>query len=159
MIEQRLGGLRVGLALAAGLLVASLGLPWFQNQGTAGTYLPGWYTPGFCVNMADGSLECSSGTVGIGMSLPGTASSVTNGAQHPARFAIVFALVAIAVAARHRDRRWIAVAAIVLGTVTGLSSGLSITNSGLACGWLATFVLGAIALQLRRNPGALTASW
>jgi hypothetical protein len=138
---------RVGPAplVAVGLLVLALGLPWLQTIGTSGTYLPGYITPGFCTTTYgyDGyaTSECSPMTVGVGMSLPGSAGSITSGASHPARFGIVWAMVATVVAIRRRAPRFFLVGAAGLGVVMAISAGLGFSTSGVCAAWLAVGLL------------------
>lgn len=131
--------------VALGLLVLALGLPWLQTIGTSGTYLPGYVTPGFCTTSYgyDGfaTSECSPMTVGVGMSLPGTAGSITSGASHPARFGIAWAVVAAVVALRRREPRLFLAGAAGLAMVTALSAGLGFSTSGVCAAWLAVGLL------------------
>jgi hypothetical protein len=149
---RRTGGVsfRVPACIAAGLLVLSLGLPWLQTIGTAGTYLPGYVTPGFCSTSFDADgwafSSCTPMTVSPGFPLPGTAGSVTTGASHPARFGIAWAVV-LGITAIRRDRpKLLLLAGAGLGVVMTISAGVGFSTSGVCAAWLAVgaLVFGAL---------------
>lgn len=131
--------------LALALLVLALGLPWLQTIGTSGTYLPGYVVPGFCTTSYgyDGfaTSECSPATIGVGISMPGSAGSITSGASHPARFGVAWAIVAMMLAVRRREPRLMLAGAAGLGLVTAFSAGLGFSTSGVCAAWLAVGAL------------------
>jgi hypothetical protein len=142
--KDRVGGAPL---IASGLLVLSLGLPWVFTQGTSSTYLPGWYSPGFCRTVVgwDGwsSMECDPGFVGAGMVVPGTQGSTGSGREHTGRFGITAALASVVVAARTGRRRVLAYGAGALLLTTGLSTGVGSVTSGVFLAWIA----GALLLR------------
>jgi hypothetical protein len=131
--------------LAVAFLLMSLGMPWVFVQGTASSYIPGWYVPGGCVNVTswDGwmSTECSPGTLSPGFLLPGTVGSTGSGAEHSARFGIVWALVMIAAASLTGRRKLFLYGAAGLAFVAGLSGGFSGVTVGMSTAWIAVGLL------------------
>lgn len=121
-------------ALAALLLLLSLGLPWGQESA----WDPGVSTP-FTVqlwNGVGGGYCCLSVTTYTSNGQI-TARTVT-GAQHPARFGLVAALVLLAL---RRRRAWVAAAGLVAGELL-ISGSAGFTAGGVAAAWLAVLLLG-----------------
>jgi hypothetical protein len=143
------------LALGAALLLA-LGLPWNINTGTDDYIIPGYYVPGYCTTVydADGyaTTECDPGFVGAPIFGFGTDGSFTSGSQHPARFGLVAALVALVVAWRTRERRWLLAGGLVLLIVAVPTAGLTSLTSGAMVGFAAAAALVLTGLGVRRAP-------
>jgi hypothetical protein len=140
------------LRIALGLLVLSLGLPWVILQGTDGTYIPGWFNPGMCSTSYDidgwASMDCTPGTIGIPINIPGTAGTTGAGAEHSGRFGLIGALAAVVYALRTGQRRFLRPAAFGLMFVTGLSTGTRALTSGVMVAWVA---VGLLLLAATRN--------
>lgn len=120
--------------LAALLLMMSLGLPWGQTSAWA----PGASTA-FTIplwNGVGGGYCCLSVTT-LSSSGGLTWQTVT-GAQHPARFGLVAALVLLALP---RRRAGLAAMAVVAGELL-ISGSAGFTAGGVAAAWLAVLLLG-----------------
>lgn len=127
------------LALAAVLVLLSLGLPW---RSSSTIYLPGTITPGFCYMDQGGYMTCDVGTYMAGMII---GAGPLSGLHLTVRVFLVAALVLIVLAAGRRS--WLLAAAVILG------AGLVVTGLAATGGQIAA--LGAILLILRavRRPG------
>lgn len=126
---------RASRVLAAALLLMSLGLPWGQTNA----WSPDTSTP-FTIQLWNGvgggycCLSVTTFTSGGGL----TTQTVT-GAQHPARFGLMAALVLLA-----WPRRRTSLAALAVVTAELLISGSAgFTAGGVAAAWLAVLLLGA----------------
>lgn len=95
---------RVAVVTAGLLIVLALGLPWTADTST---YIPGWYSPGFCTMDADGLMSCMGGTISPGL---WAGSAAQSGASSVARVFLVGALVLLVVGSRSDQRLWLAVA-------------------------------------------------
>jgi hypothetical protein len=139
-------GIGVGPRIAACLIFVSLGLPWYYAQGTDTAYIPGWFVPGYCVTHYDydgwASSDCTPGTIGAGLIVPGSQGSTGSGASHTSRFGLALALVTIAYAARTGKKKPLLLGAVGMAFVTGLSTGFGGgTTSGVLLGWMATALM------------------
>jgi len=138
----RLDRRRLCRGLAALLLAVSLGLPWGQRP----TWVPGPSTP-FTIqlwNGVGGGYCCLSVTTSTSSSQ--LAMQTMTGAEHPARFGLVAALVLLALP----QRRARLVAAAVVAAELLISGGAGFTAGGVAAAWLAVLLLGAGQLATRR---------
>jgi hypothetical protein len=146
---------RLILRIVLGLLVLSLGLPWVILQGTDSTLIPGWYNPGFCRTTYDydgwASMDCSPGTIGPPIFLPGTSGTTGAGAEHSGRFGLIGAAAAVAYALRTGKRRFLRPAALGLAFVTGLSTGTSALTSGVTVAWAAIAMMLVASKRSQRN--------
>ncbi len=136
---------RLWPAIAAGLIIVSLGMPWIFVSGTDSTYVPGWFVPGFCTTVYDldgwAFSECTQGVVNPGLYLPGTNGSTGAGLEHTGRFGLAWALVMIAMAHRTGHKRYLLWGGVGLGLVTGLSTGTGVVTSGVTLAWVASAIL------------------
>ena len=157
-LRRRFSGWEV--AVAAVLLVLSLGLPWGQSLSWRSDYHAGWMSPMLCrtVQTWDGWYEtqCDPGFVSAGWISSEAQSQVRHGAAHEARFGLVAGLVLLALGWRLHRRRYLWAAAAVVAVVTVLTSGLGIGHAGTSAAWLAVVVLAASAgrfvARLRPHP-------
>lgn len=130
------------------LLFVSLGLPWGTQQELQ-TDAGSGFTPQWCqvvmspVNGFVGNW-CISGASTYSSSL---VSHSVVGAQHPARFGLVAAMVGLLVTGARRPALW---AALVAGNVLWCG-GLGFTAGGVAAAWVAVLVLLHRALRFRRG--------
>lgn len=130
------------------LLLLSLGLPW-GNQQELRMDAGAGFTPQWCqvvmspVNGFVGNW-CISGATTHGSSL---VSRSVVGAQHPARFGLVVAMVGLLVT---RARRPAQVAALLAGNLLWCG-GLGFTAGGVAAAWLAVLLLLHRAQGFRRR--------
>lgn len=134
---------RVCRALAALLLAISLGLPWGQRP----TWVAGPSTP-FSIqlwNGVGGGYCCLSVTTSSSSGQL-TMQSMT-GAEHPARFGLVTALLLLGLPQR-RSRLW---AAAVVAAELLISGSAGFTAGGVAAAWLAVLLLAAGQLATRTS--------
>ncbi|WP_066908423.1 hypothetical protein [Millisia brevis] len=132
------------LVAAAALLLISLGLPWSRAVGV-GIDVPGSFTPGFCVSMADGTVECSGMSWTPGWTV-GPYAHVVAGYGSPARVGLVLALVAILFAYRRREPL------LLLGVFAGVALALvSAGVTGLGGQIVALAACLLVGLHLRRT--------
>ena len=130
--------------LAAVLLLMSLGLPWGQQSA----WTPGVSTP-FTIqlwNGVGGGYCCLSVTT-YTSSGQLTLQTVT-GAQHPARFGLVAALMLLA---SPRRRAALAAMAVVAGELL-ISGSAGFTAGGVAAAWLAVLLLAFSPAGAARRP-------
>ena len=132
------------LVAAAVLLLISLGLPWSRAIG-GGIDVPGSLIPGFCVSMADGTVECSGMSWTPGWTV-GPYAHVVAGYGSPARVGLVLALVAILFAYRRREP------ILLLGVFAGVALALVSTGvTGLGGQIVAVAACLLVGLHLRRT--------
>lgn len=140
------------LAVAALLLVVSLGLPWGQSLNWRHPYHEGWFSPMLCrsVEAWDGWHEtaCEPGFVSSGWTRTEAEVQVRHGAAHEARFGVAAGLVLIAMGWRLHRRRYLWAAALAVAMVTVLTTGLGISHAGTGAAWLAVAVLASSAGRL-----------
>lgn len=129
--------------LAALLLMMSLGLPWGQTSAWASGASTAFTIPLW--NGVGGGYCCLSVTT-LSSSGGLTWQTVT-GAQHPARFGLVAALVLLAL---QRRRAALMAVAIVVGELL-LSGSAGFTAGGVAAAWLAVLLLGISLAALERQ--------
>lgn len=129
--------------IALALLVLSLGLPWsFSLDPTV--YIPGSVTPGTCVGMYDGTLDCTPMQVSPGW-LSGGGLSIDAGYRSGARVGLVVAIAALVIARRRADRRllWgvpIGVGVALIGS--GVTAGGGQLAAVLACAFVWVLIRG-----------------
>lgn len=132
---------RAGRALAALLLAISLGLPWGQRP----TWVPGPSTP-FTIQLWNG---VGGGYCCLSVTTSTSSSQLTmqrmTGAEHPARFGLVAALVLLALP----QRRARLVAAAIVAVELLISGSAGFTAGGVAAAWLAVLLLAAGQLAAR----------
>jgi MFS superfamily sulfate permease-like transporter len=126
-------------------LAASVGMSWAISPNySSGTTIPGWYVPDSYVNVTDAdgwmSTEVIPGFVGAPIFLPGT-TTFESATDHPARFGVFAAILAILASAWFNNRRLQVIGGLVLIVTTAMTSGLGLQASGSSIGWLAGLLL------------------
>lgn len=134
------------LLLAALLAGLSLGLPWGTGgAGQPGTWVGGYYDPGYCVTVYDydgyASLDCSTGMYNSGIYFAGDENGVRSGYAHPARVFVVGAAVLVAAGLRQRSSRLLRIA-LAVAAVGVLCDGVG-SGSGFFVGLAAAVTLAA----------------
>lgn len=145
---------RFAVAIAATLLVVSLGLPWGSFLTWRSVYHPGYFVPGLCrtVQTWDGWYEsvCEPSVLNTGMYSQLADLNTTYGAQHGGRFGVAGGLALIALARGRRRRQRLLLAAGTVAVITVLTSGLGFGSAGSSAAWLAAVLL--VIAALRRDP-------
>lgn len=146
---------RFGVALAAALLVVSLGLPWGSFLTWRSVYHPGYFVPGLCrtVQTWDGWYEsvCEQSVLNTGTYSQAADLNTTYGAQHGGRFGVAAGLALIAFARRPQRRRTcLLLAAGTVAVITVLTSGLGFGSAGSSAAWLSVVLLVIAGLQQPR---------
>lgn len=141
---------RLWLAVALLATVLSVGLPWSATGLSPGSYLPGYYTPGFCATVYDydgyASMDCGPGYLSPGFYLSGYGFGGEAGASHPARVFIAVGLLLVVLGYR-RGSAQVLTAALLIGAVGFLAYGVSPAAGQLSFG----LALAALWLALRAD--------